>query len=298
VFIAAAAEILPQPVPPAPTVLMVFYGVVLVLIPLAIIIFARMLLRVERDGPRTRPDLFALPDMLAMGVVFTLMAMLILNTRLTAVIQPPSAVTPGPTDAMTARLLLQGMLSASLPSIGLLAVVLMRGGRLQDIFGLGKVPIVRAVVLGIGLGILAFALATGVRLFVGYFAGNAEAPQKLVQEFRDAAKGSNTTLIMAITLSATVVAPLNEEILFRGMFYPGFARILGRGPSALLMAIAFALVHDTLIDAPSLAMLALCLTLAYEVTGSLLVPIFMHAMFNGISLFVMWYCVKAGLPVQ
>ena len=54
--------------------------------------------------------------------------------------------------------------------------------------------------------------------------------------------------------------------------------------AALLTSALFALVHVNLASLPALFYLALCLTLAYEWTGSLLVPITMHALFNTVSL--------------
>ena len=73
------------------------------------------------------------------------------------------------------------------------------------------------------------------------------------------------------------------------------ARSLGRAPSAIFTSVFFAAVHDKLAILPGLTLLALCLTLAFEFTGSLLVPIVMHMVFNAISLLVMWLQVNQGL---
>ena len=55
-------------------------------------------------------------------------------------------------------------------------------------------------------------------------------------------------------------------------------------------------VHQHVGSLFPLFLLAIGLAVAYEATGCLLVPIFMHATFNGISLLAMWYATKFNLP--
>jgi membrane protease YdiL (CAAX protease family) len=89
-----------------------------------------------------------------------------------------------------------------------------------------------------------------------------------------------------ITLGATamLLAPLAEEILFRGILYTavkqaGFPRLALWG-SVLL----FAVVHMNAVTFLPLAVLALFLTALYERTDNLLAPITAHAVFNTVEL--------------
>ncbi len=79
---------------------------------------------------------------------------------------------------------------------------------------------------------------------------------------------------------AVLVAPVVEELVFRG----GVFRFLkGRVPlaAALLGSGAlFGLIHGNLHSLPGLVAVGVCLGLAYELSGSLKVPIFFHAFFN------------------
>jgi len=60
---------------------------------------------------------------------------------------------------------------------------------------------------------------------------------------------------------------------------------LGRPwPAILLTSVLFATVHGNVTHWPALFVLSLGLGYAYEKSGSLLRPLFMHAMFNGISI--------------
>ena len=88
---------------------------------------------------------------------------------------------------------------------------------------------------------------------------------------------------------AIVTAPLTEELLFRGFLYGVVKRITDRWFAAVFTAMIFALVHLHVGSAPPLFLLGLCLAIAYEQTGCLLVPSFMHAMFNAWNVAMLVY---------
>jgi uncharacterized protein len=88
----------------------------------------------------------------------------------------------------------------------------------------------------------------------------------------------------AVTLMAVVTAPVAEELLFRGILLPVLIQHYRAGPAFLLTALAFAALHGHLPALVPLTAVGLTLGLAYAATGSLLVPILMHALFNGMSL--------------
>ncbi len=87
-----------------------------------------------------------------------------------------------------------------------------------------------------------------------------------------------------VLLAGVILAPVCEEFLFRGFFYGVAKRYAGAPLSGFLTAALFAAFHASLTSLPGLFVLAVALTLAYERTGSLAVPITMHALFNAMSL--------------
>ena len=91
---------------------------------------------------------------------------------------------------------------------------------------------------------------------------------------------------------AVIVAPLVEETVFRGGIY----RFLkGRLPvflSLLCSPSLFGMVHGNLLSLPGLITVGVCLGVAYEVSGSLRVPIFFHAFFNLNS--ILWILILPG----
>ena len=91
-----------------------------------------------------------------------------------------------------------------------------------------------------------------------------------------------------ILVSAVVIQPICEEFLFRGFFYGVWKHYLGPWRAGFLACLLFAAFHASLAAFAGLFVLAVCLNIAYERTGSLLVPIGMHAIFNLTSLVVIY----------
>jgi membrane protease YdiL (CAAX protease family) len=253
----------------------------------ALFAYARYFQRLAVHGPQTRPDLLGLPEMLAGTLIMALLGV--------TMIARAFGSSPAPSNLPLDRLLLDNMANMALPALAIVILLLARGGSLGSVYGITKVGLFRALALAFVLALLALPLTYGAKALTVFLTGSQEAPQALVQKFNSAVSGGDTRLIGLIALSACAIAPITEEVLFRGTFYPMLARGFGRGPAAFACALLFGMVHDTVTDVPGLTVLALCFTLAYEVTGSLLVPIFMHAIFNGMSLAVMWWQVQSGI---
>jgi len=78
-------------------------------------------------------------------------------------------------------------------------------------------------------------------------------------------------------------APIAEELFFRGIVFNAWLREAGRVPAYIGSAALFALIHLSLASLLPIFLLGLALAWAYERTGTLLVPIVMHATVNAIS---------------
>jgi membrane protease YdiL (CAAX protease family) len=86
---------------------------------------------------------------------------------------------------------------------------------------------------------------------------------------------------------AVVLAPLFEEILFRGIGLPLIARKWGVAAAVVLVSLFFAAIHFHLPSMMPLFVIAVAFSLAYIHTGSIVVPIVMHALFNGVNVAVL-----------
>jgi membrane protease YdiL (CAAX protease family) len=114
---------------------------------------------------------------------------------------------------------------------------------------------------------------------------------------------SQLPLRILVVVVATVCAPLLEEMLFRGLFQtmvrsylagltfrvPVFAGISPAWQAIAISSIVFAMAHENPAHWPALLLLGTCLGYAYEKTGSLFRPIFIHALFNALTITAVLY---------
>ncbi len=92
-------------------------------------------------------------------------------------------------------------------------------------------------------------------------------------------------LQVLIIVLAVVIAPVVEEMLFRGLFQTVVRSYLRRPwPAIATTSLLFAMTHANPEHWPALFVLAMGLGYSYEKSGSLFRPILMHAMFNGITI--------------
>ena len=146
-------------------------------------------------------------------------------------------------------------------------------------FGLRPARLWRSVRLLVGIWIGFFVLSGIWAAALGL-----EEQQTLPDEL--GADGSLANALVVIVL-VTVIAPLGEELFFRGFFYGALRNWRGPILAAILSGAVFGLVHAG--SAPigylvPLAFFGIGLALLYEWTGSLYPPIALHALNNSIAL--------------
>ena len=146
-------------------------------------------------------------------------------------------------------------------------------------FGLRPAPLGRSVRLLVAVWIGFFVLSAIWAVALGL-----EERQTLPDEL-----GANGPLInaLAVIVLVTVIAPLGEELFFRGFFYGSLRNWRGPILAAVLTGAVFGLIHVG--SAPigylvPLAIFGAGLCLLYELTGSLYPAIALHALNNSIAL--------------
>ncbi len=88
----------------------------------------------------------------------------------------------------------------------------------------------------------------------------------------------------ALIVLAVAAAPAVEELIFRGVVFPALTPRLGARSAAAASAILFAALHLNALAFAPLVFMGLSLCAAYAYSGSLVVPIVMHMLFNSINL--------------
>ncbi len=102
-------------------------------------------------------------------------------------------------------------------------------------------------------------------------------------------------LRILVFIVAVVMAPVLEEMMFRGLFQTVIRSFLESRDSKLktqsrawlsifISAGLFSMVHGNVQHWPALFLLGVCLGYAYEKSGSLFRPIFIHTFFNAITI--------------
>lgn len=156
------------------------------------------------------------------------------------------------------------------------------------LFGLWplRFPAIRS---GVALLLAALPLVFAVSVLIRWMAGEELEPQEVVKYFSHAAESAQWDRIAMAAVFGTIFAPATEEFIFRGYFYGVLRRYLRPLPAMFAVSLLFASIHLSAAAFIPLFLLACCLTLAYEASGSLWTPVLMHALFNAIMLAAMLF---------
>ena len=131
-------------------------------------------------------------------------------------------------------------------------------------------------------------VAITLTIFFGKLIWGQEYQIQQHQELELITQYSQLPLRILIVVVAVVIAPVLEEMLFRGlvqtMIRSFFEIRNGAWPAILISSGLFAIVHANPGHWPALFVLAVCLGYAYEKSGSLFRPIFIHSLFNAASI--------------
>jgi membrane protease YdiL (CAAX protease family) len=146
-------------------------------------------------------------------------------------------------------------------------------------FGLRPAPLKRSVKLLVAIWIGFFVLSA-----IWAAVLSLDEQQTLPDEL-----GANGALAnaLAVIVLVTVIAPLGEELFFRGFFFGALRNWRGPIVAAVLTGATFGLIHTG--SAPvgylvPLAIFGFGLCVLYELTGSLYPAIALHALNNSIAL--------------
>lgn len=176
--------------------------------------------------------------------------------------------------------LLVGSIHLALVVLLIAAFMLFRKISITRQFGLRPSGFFLAVILAPPLMVAAFPIISGAGVIMQKLMGNWAKQQELVEYFTNASNNGNTGSVIFTMAIGIILAPVAEEFIFRGYLYSTVKKYLGLLPAMILTSVLFAAVHLNLTSLPSLFILAVCFTVAYEITGSILVPMAMHALFN------------------
>src|SRR6476646_3074531 len=180
----------------------------------------------------------------------------------------------------TRDLLITGGFSLAVVSI-LVALLQLRGFSVVSLGGFSRIGFGRVVSSAAVLLFAAYPLLFAADSMSRWLLGEGSTRQQIVEMFTSSDTLQQRILIIVLAIA---IAPFAEEFIFRFFLYGVLKRYLGRGAGLVLNSLLFAAVHVHLPSLLPLFVLGGCFTLAYEWSGSILVSMTMHALFNFFSL--------------
>jgi uncharacterized protein len=150
-----------------------------------------------------------------------------------------------------------------------------------ELAGFSHLTFARALVTGLVLLIFAYPLIIFADWLTAHFLGSGLSRQGIIELFSGSESMAQRVVII---LLATAIAPVAEEFIFRFFLYGVIRRYLGRSVGLIVSALLFSAVHAHLPSFAPLFVLGICFALAYEWSGSLLVSMTMHCIFNTLTL--------------
>ena len=131
----------------------------------------------------------------------------------------------------------------------------------------------------------AIVVTTVVGKLISHWMGAPDFEMPQHEALEELTKQPGVSLELLLIALAVVVAPLTEEMIFRGLFQTLIRSYLNRPWTAIVVtSVMFAMVHADLAHWPALFVLSMGLGYSYEKSGSLFRPNVMHAMFNSVAI--------------
>jgi membrane protease YdiL (CAAX protease family) len=152
---------------------------------------------------------------------------------------------------------------------------------LNSLAGFSRIGFFRTAITGAVLLLAAYPLIFLADIVTQRLLRSPPEKQAIVEMFSQSSTLEQRILIIVLAVS---LAPLAEEFIFRFFMYGVVKRYFGRVVGILVSALLFAAVHAHLPSFAPLFVLGSCFAIAYEWSGSILVPMMMHALFNAITL--------------
>jgi hypothetical protein len=220
-------------------------------------------------GADTASRPFGLPEAILSAV---LIVFLLLNIG--ASVSHPSIDFSAPT-------LLGNFLLMLFVVLFIVAFLQLRGFDVGSLAGFSRIGFLRVLSTGAILLFFAYPLILWADIITQRLFGGGSSRQNVVEFF----SGSRTIeqRIMIIVF-AIAIAPVIEEFLFRFFLYNVFKRYFGRLIGVTFSALLFAAAHAHFPSFVPLFILGSCFAIAYEWSGSILVAMTMHSLFNSLTL--------------
>jgi membrane protease YdiL (CAAX protease family) len=192
-----------------------------------------------------------------------------------------SATVPDPALQFHPRNLLANFLLSVFVVLVIATLLQFRGFDVGALAGFFRISFFRTLGTGAILLFFAYPLIGFSEAINQRFFGGGTSKQSIVEFF----SGSRTIeQRIIIIVFAVAIAPIVEEFVFRFFIYGVLKRYVGCLLGVILSSLLFAAAHSHFPSFVPLFVLGSCFAIAYEWSGSILVSMTMHSLFNSLTL--------------
>ena len=135
-------------------------------------------------------------------------------------------------------------------------------------------------------GVVGYLASLAPVFFIVFLTASLRTPDRQHPFLQLLETNPSQEIIALLMISAVVVAPIKEELLFRVMLQDGLARKIGSVPAIAIVSVLFSAVHG-FPDSLALVPLAVILGYVYDRRQSVLSVVLIHALFNLTNILIM-----------
>ena len=167
-----------------------------------------------------------------------------------------------------------GMLCISLPALWIFFRMYRRDrcGYITDYGGRKQLPAM------ISLIACAFCMAVSLNVFI-----LLTPLQEMFPQFTETNEAMHRGMEWLVALYSVLIAPITEEVLFRGVIYRRIRKLFGVRFAIVLSSIIFGLFHGNMVQFIYAFLVGLALAFVYERYGTLKAPMLFHIIANASS---------------
>ncbi len=220
-------------------------------------------------GTNTPARAFGVPE-----AILAALLILFLSLSIGASVSQPSI-------QFSARNILGNFLLTVLLVVFIVTFLRLRGFDVGSLGGFYRISFLRTLSTGVILLFFAYPLILWSDIITQRLFGGGSSRQNIVEFFSGSPTLQQRIMIIVFAIA---IAPVIEEFLFRFFLYNVIKRYFGRLVGVTFSALLFAAAHAHFPSFVPLFVLGSCFAIAYEWSGSILVAMTMHSLFNSLTL--------------
>ena len=192
-----------------------------------------------------------------------------------------TSAVPDPALQFHPRNLLANFLLSAFVVLVIVTLLQFRGFDVASLAGFFRISFFRTLGTGAILLFFAYPLIGFSEAMNQRFFGGGSSKQSIVEFFSASRTIEERILIIVF---AVAIAPMVEEFVFRFFIYGVLKRYVGCLLGVIFSSLLFAAAHAHFPSFIPLFVLGCCFAIAYEWSGSILVSMTMHSVFNSLTL--------------